>query len=92
MTLIDIIGITAALLTSTGFVPQLYKGIKRRSLRDVSYIFLVETSAGVALWGIYGIARHDRIIMIANGFTLVTVLTILGCKIYFRRFYTGGSK
>jgi MtN3 and saliva related transmembrane protein len=74
-----IIGACAATLTMFSFIPQILRAKRTKSVHDVSPVTLFQLSAGVCLWLIYGIARGDPIIIIANGVTIIT-LTIL---IYF---------
>ncbi|MHB8155101.1 MAG: SemiSWEET family sugar transporter [Candidatus Omnitrophota bacterium] len=72
-----IIGATAATLTMFSFVPQIFKSLRTRSVHDVSPITLFQLSAGVCLWMIYGIARGDPIIIIANIITLITLAVLI---------------
>jgi len=72
-----IIGATAATLTMFSFVPQIFRALRTRSVHDVSPVTLFQLSAGVCLWMIYGIARRDPIIIIANGITLITLSVLI---------------
>ena len=69
------IGITAALLTMFGFVPQVVKMRKTRSAEDVSGFTLIQFSIGAALWILYGTHLGDLIIVGANSISLVITLT-----------------
>ena len=71
-----IIGAIAATLTMFSFLPQIFKSLKTRSVKDVSIVTLFQLLAGVCLWMIYGIARRDPIIIIANLVTFI-ILAIL---------------
>ena len=71
------IGITAALLTMFGFVPQIMKMRKTGSAEDVSGVTLIQFSVGGALWILYGIHLNDLIIVGANSISLVMVLIAL---------------
>lgn len=82
-----IIGMSAATLTMFSFVPQIFKIKHTKSAKDVSVGTLMQLSAGVFLWIVYGIARRDPIIIIANVITLSTLIVLL----YFSRIY-GGRK
>lgn len=73
-----IVGISAALLTMFGFVPQCIKMWKTNSVRDVSGITFVQFSIGVTLWMLYGIHLKDYIIIGANAVSLSTLLMALG--------------
>jgi MtN3 and saliva related transmembrane protein len=72
-----VVGIAGASLTMFGFVPQIIKMWKTRSVKDVSGLTLVQFGAGVALWMLYGIHLRDFIIIGANGVSLVTLLIAL---------------
>ncbi len=73
-----LIGITAALLTMFGFVPQSVKMWKTKSAKDVSGLTLLQFSFGVTLWMVYGIHLKDYIIIGANAISLITLLIALG--------------
>jgi MtN3 and saliva related transmembrane protein len=75
------IGITAAFLTMFGFVPQCVKMWKKKSVKDVSGMTLVQFSIGVTLWMFYGIHLRDYIIIAANAVSLSTLLLALGLYI-----------
>jgi MtN3 and saliva related transmembrane protein len=70
-----VIGITAALLTMFGFVPQIVKMRKTRSAEDVSGFTLVQFGIGAVLWILYGTHLGDAIIIGANSISLVITLT-----------------
>lgn len=72
-----VVGIAGASLTMFGFVPQIIKMWKTRSVKDVSGLTLVQFGAGVALWMLYGIHLRDFIIIGANAVSLVTLLIAL---------------
>jgi MtN3 and saliva related transmembrane protein len=73
-----IIGITAALFTMFGFVPQCIKMRKTKSVTDVSGLTLIQFSIGITLWLLYGIHLKDYIIIGANAISLGTLLLALG--------------
>ncbi|MCX5694537.1 MAG: SemiSWEET transporter [Candidatus Omnitrophica bacterium] len=72
-----IIGILAATLTMFSFVPQIFRSLRTKSVKDVSPVTLFQLSSGVMLWMIYGIARSDLIIIFANLVTLVTLSILI---------------
>lgn len=72
-----IIGSTAALLTMFAFMPQIFKNIRTKSVRDVSLVTLLQLSFGVSLWIAYGIHLKDTIIIIANSVTLLSLVILL---------------
>jgi len=75
-----LIGLSAAILTSSGFVPQVIKGIRTKRLEDVATGMLVIWIAGTALWFLYGWHLGDLIIMGANVFTCSCGVLILVLK------------
>ncbi|MFA5093266.1 MAG: SemiSWEET family transporter [Candidatus Omnitrophota bacterium] len=72
-----IIGALAATLTMFSFVPQIFRALRTKSVHDVSPVTLFQLSAGVCLWLVYGIARGDPIIIIANATTIVTLAILI---------------
>lgn len=77
-----IVGIIAALLTSFAFVPQVRKMWRRRSAKDVSNITMFQLMFGCALWLVYGVSRHDPVIIGAN-FVGIAIL-VAGLVLYYR--------
>jgi MtN3 and saliva related transmembrane protein len=63
------------------YIPQVRKAWPRGSTEDLSLTMLVALSLGLVLWTVYGLLRHDWVIVSANalGATLSTI--VLGCKI-----------
>ena len=77
-----IVGAAAACLTMFGFVPQIVKVLKTRSVKDVSLVMIVQFSLGVSLWMTYGAHLKDQIILVANALTLFSLIILL--FLYFR--------
>lgn len=73
----QLIGITAASLTSFAFVPQVIKMCTTKSAKDVSLITLLQLSLGSGFWIAYGAYRKDYIVILANVITLLTLSTAL---------------
>ncbi len=73
----------AGALTSTGYIPQIIKGIRTRRLDDVSIIMPAVLGFGMFLWLIYGVARLDYAIIVANivGAALTTTLVLMKLRI-----------
>ena len=80
-----IIGSLAAILTMFSFVPQIIRGLKTKSVKDLSPITLFQLSLGVSLWITYGIHRKDPIIITANSVTLFTLVVLLAMYFSYRR-------
>ncbi len=80
MTVTDWVGMTAACLTTTSFLPQAIKTCQTRSAKDFSWSYLLLFGTGISTWNLYGFLRQDRAIMLANTFTLVLFLVIVVIK------------
>jgi len=78
------IGSIAALLTMLGFVPQIFKILKTKFVRDISFTMLVQTSIGASLWILYGIHISDPIVVIANVVSLTTLIIAIFLYINYR--------
>lgn len=79
----EIIGLVAATLTSSAFLPQIIKGYKTKHLKDLSYGLTVLMFIGTGLWLIYGIAKKDIIIIAANITSMAFTLTLILMKYYY---------
>jgi MtN3 and saliva related transmembrane protein len=76
----DIIGGLAAALTTIAFFPQAVQVIRTRDTRAISLSMYALFTAGIAMWGTYGLMTMQWSIIIANGLTLVLALLILSLK------------
>jgi len=78
----ELIGYSAAVLTMFGFVPQLLKMVRTKSVDDVSLPMMVQMAIGLVLWLLYGIHLHNPQIIMANLIS-VSILS-LQMIIYFK--------
>ncbi len=80
----QIVGIFAAILTTSAFVPQALKIIKTKSTKDISLGMYIILTTGILFWLIYGILLGEPPIIFANsiGFTLTFIILLL--KIRYR--------
>ena len=78
-TLLAILGITAGVLILAGWIEQIYKGYKTKSLKDVSKFLMIFIAAGSILWLIYGIIVSDVFIIGTNfaGLTLMIIVSTM---------------
>ncbi|MCJ8307179.1 MAG: hypothetical protein HRU07_09040 [Nitrosopumilus sp.] len=78
-TLLTILGVSAGVLILTGWVEQIYKGYKTKSLKDVSKFLMIFIAAGSILWLIYGIIVSDVFIIGTNvaGLMLMIIVSIM---------------
>ncbi len=82
--MIDSIGLLAGLLTTTAFIPQVWKIYRTKSGNDISARMISLFSVGLVLWLIYGILLRSLPLIISNVFTLALALTIIALKIRYR--------
>ena len=81
---IMILGLTAALFTTTSLLPQAVKAIKTKKTGDLSLLTYFVLTTGVALWLIYGLIIKDIPVIAANGVALIFSLIILTLKIKYK--------
>lgn len=83
MTLTDLIGTAAAILTTASFVPQAFHTFKTRDVSGISLGMYGTFTAGIACWLAYGWLLGAWPIVIANVITLALALAILFMKLRF---------
>lgn len=69
--------------TTIAFLPQVIKTWSSRSAHDLSWGLLLLLLTGVFLWMIYGIARDDLPVTLANCITSICIISIVGMKWWF---------
>ena len=77
----NLIGYTAAILTTCAFVPQAAKTIRSRDTKAISLWMYVTFTVGIAFWFLYGIALGSTPIIFSNTITFVLAATILALKL-----------
>ena len=80
-----VLGLTAGMLTTVGFIPQIVKGYRTKRMNDVSLIMPVLLSMGMALWFFYGMILGDVPIMLWNLIALGLNITVIFLIISYRR-------
>ncbi len=79
-TLLTILGIAAGILILSGWVEQIIKGYKTKSLKDVSKYLMVFIAGGSILWLIYGIIVSDIFIIGTNIAAIFLIIIVLFMK------------
>ncbi len=76
---IEFIGIIAAILTTSGFVPQVYRSLRTKNVSGISLTMYLVLFTGMLFWLYYGILIQSLSIILANIISglLVFVLIIL---------------
>lgn len=75
-----IIGILAGVLILSGWVQQIIKGYRTKSLKDVSLYLMLLISVGAALWLIYGIEVNDVYIIGTNVTAIILMVVVIFMK------------
>ena len=71
------IGIIAAILTTSAFIPQVYKIYKEKKAQGVSLTMYLIMFVGVLLWLVYGVLIGSIAIIIANSVTAILQLLVI---------------
>ena len=78
---LEILGLFAACLTTSSFLPQALRIWRTRSARDVSLVMYVMMACGNTLWLIYGTLLGSVSMMFANATCLLMVASVLVLKV-----------
>lgn len=81
---IEIIGLMAGVLTTSAFVPQVYKTWKSKSAESLSLTMYLVFFAGIILWLIYGIFINSLAIILANAITAFLALSLIFFKLRYK--------
>lgn len=84
-TFLTILGVAAAILTTSSFVPQLIKAYRTKSLGDLSSYLMVMFASGTFLWMLYGVFKADPVIIAANAVSSGFNTTLLYLKFWYCR-------
>jgi len=66
MNLINIIGYIAAFFGTILMIPQLYKSLKTKQVKDISYTMLIIYLINCSLWEVYGLLIKSGPIIVCN--------------------------
>jgi MtN3 and saliva related transmembrane protein len=80
----EIVGFAAAALTMFGFVPQILKIHRTRSVEDVSLPMLLQFSLGVFLWMLYGLYLKNTVLIVANVISFSSLVIAIGLYMRYR--------
>ena len=79
----SLLGSAAATLTTTSFIPQVWKVWRSRHTADISLGMYALFTLGVALWLGYGILIESWPVIAANSITLLLAGAVLVMKLKF---------
>ncbi|MCX7760861.1 MAG: SemiSWEET transporter [Hydrogenothermaceae bacterium] len=81
----EILGLIAATLTTSAYIPQTYKVLKEKSAKDFSWMWLIFMFVGIFLWFIYGLNIKNIPLIMANGISLISLIVIMVVKYVYRQ-------
>ena len=73
----EIVGLLAAFLTMFGFLPQVIKIYRTKSVRDLSLPTILQFTVGILFWLAYGIHLKNFVIILANSVTFLILIVAL---------------
>ncbi|MBU1998019.1 MAG: hypothetical protein KKE64_00810, partial [Candidatus Omnitrophica bacterium] len=57
----EIVGFSAAVLTMFGFLPQVIKIYRTKSVKDISLLAILQFTLGIFLWLVYGLHLNNPV-------------------------------
>ena len=81
MSLTDLLGYAAAILTTASFMPQAWLTFRTRDVSGISLAMYSVFTLGISLWLLYGLLLQAWPIVIANAVTLALSVSILTMKL-----------
>ncbi len=79
--LISLVGVAAAALTTSSFLPQIVRAYRTKSMGDVSRYLMSMFATGTVLWMVYGIFKEDIVIIGANAAATAFNVILLYMKV-----------
>lgn len=73
----EIIGLVAAVITTSSFLPQVFKAYKTKDTKSLSLTMYVALFIGTVMWMIYGIYLKSLSIILANAITSLSTLYLV---------------
>lgn len=80
----EIIGALAAIITTTAFLPQVYKTWKTKDTKSLSLTMYGSFFVGVVLWIIYGFYLKSIPMILANAITALSALILIRLKLKYK--------
>lgn len=78
---IELIGAIAAVITTIGWFPQVFKIARDRKADNISLIATTSIAGGVLLWTLYGLLIGSWPVIMANAVTFLLIASIVGMKL-----------
>ena len=80
----EVIGIIAAVLTTFGFVPQVFKSFRTKNVEGISLTMYLAMFIGLIFWLIYGFLIDSFAIKLANIVSGILVFTLIVLRIIYK--------
>jgi len=80
----EVIGFSAATLTTIAFLPQVYKTWTTKNVSSLSLPMLLLFFLGIVLWLIYGVLRDSPSMIFANSITVVSTILLIYFKLKYQ--------
>jgi MtN3 and saliva related transmembrane protein len=68
---ISILGYVAAFFTTVSLVPEIYRTMKKREARDLSFYWIGTLTFGQLLWAIYAVMIHSLPLLAAGSVSFI---------------------
>jgi MtN3 and saliva related transmembrane protein len=81
MTLISIIGVLAAIVSTINQLPQAYKTIRSKDTHSLSLWMYIMVWLATGLWLLYGALKNDFPLILSNCISILPISYILFIKI-----------
>jgi len=82
---IEIIGLIAAVLTTSAFLPQVYKTWKTKDVESFSLPMFLIFFIGILFWLIYGVLVKSIAMILANSVTIISSFLLLYFKVKYSK-------
>ena len=80
-----LLGLTAGVLTTSCWAPQLLHSYRTRSTSDISWAYITALGSGIVLWLGYGMIVGDTALIVANVATVLAIAALALLKGIFER-------
>ncbi len=81
MSWVTILGLAAAVCTTTALLPQVLKSWKTKKTEDISLIMYIILITGTLLWLIYGVLIKNIPILAANSVGVIFISSVIILKL-----------
>lgn len=77
----ELLGFMGGLLTTGGFIPQVWRLFKMKSAHEISLFFTLTFVIGIGFWLGYGIVFHLPAVIMWNAITLALAFGMLYARL-----------